>query len=50
VELLWSSLKKRELANLTGDHLADVADATVQGIHASTPTPDCHGHSSPIPA
>ncbi|MEV6004669.1 transposase [Streptomyces griseomycini] len=28
VELLWSSLKKRELANL-----ADVADATEQGIH-----------------
>jgi transposase len=26
VELLWSSLKKRELANLAGDHLADVAD------------------------
>ncbi|MFD9934090.1 transposase [Streptomyces massasporeus] len=33
VELLWSSLKKRELANLAGDHLADVADATEQGIH-----------------
>ncbi|UXY17382.1 transposase [Streptomyces cynarae] len=32
VELLWSSLKKRELANLAGDHLADVADATEQGI------------------
>ncbi|MEU6472460.1 transposase [Streptomyces massasporeus] len=31
VELLWSSLKKRELANLAGDHLADVA--TEQGIH-----------------
>ncbi|MFD5430165.1 transposase [Streptomyces sp. NPDC127084] len=28
VELLWSSLKKRELANLAGDHLADIADAT----------------------
>ncbi|MEU3885734.1 transposase [Streptomyces sp. NPDC029041] len=28
VELLWSSLKKRELANLAGDHLVDVADAT----------------------
>ncbi|TXS81132.1 transposase [Streptomyces sp. sk2.1] len=25
VELLWSSLKKRELANLAGDHLAGVA-------------------------
>ncbi|NEC93341.1 transposase, partial [Streptomyces sp. SID12501] len=33
VELLWSSLKKRELANLAGDHLTDVADATEQGIH-----------------
>ncbi|MGW0752952.1 transposase [Streptomyces sp. NPDC002587] len=33
VELLWSSLKKRELANLAGDHLGDVADATEQGIH-----------------
>ncbi|MYQ46158.1 transposase, partial [Streptomyces sp. SID4985] len=33
VELLWSSLKKRELANLAGDHLADVADATEKGIH-----------------
>ncbi|GAA2425325.1 hypothetical protein GCM10010421_09990 [Streptomyces glaucus] len=33
VELLWSSLKKRELADLAGDHLADVADATEQGIH-----------------
>ncbi|MGW1728676.1 transposase [Streptomyces sp. NPDC002306] len=33
MELLWSSLKKRELANLAGDHLADVADATEQGIH-----------------
>ncbi|MER6312132.1 transposase, partial [Streptomyces sp. NPDC001657] len=33
VELLWSSLKKRELANLAGDHLAGVADATEQGIH-----------------
>ncbi|MFD4370018.1 transposase [Streptomyces sp. NPDC058527] len=28
VELLWSSLRKRELANL-----ADVADAAEQGIH-----------------
>ncbi|MFJ6013818.1 transposase [Streptomyces sp. NPDC092952] len=33
VELLWSSLKKPELANLAGDHLAHVADATEQGIH-----------------
>jgi hypothetical protein len=33
VELLWSSLKKRGLANLADDHLADVADATEQRIH-----------------
>ncbi|MFD9053635.1 transposase [Streptomyces zaomyceticus] len=33
VELLWFSLKKRELVNLAGDHLANVADATEQGIH-----------------
>ncbi|MFF9854156.1 transposase [Streptomyces litmocidini] len=33
VELLWSSLKKRELAHLAGDHLADAADAAEQGIH-----------------
>ncbi|MFE5550219.1 transposase, partial [Streptomyces sp. NPDC056534] len=32
VESLWSSLKKHELANLAGDHLADIADATEQGI------------------
>ncbi|MFJ5933537.1 transposase [Streptomyces sp. NPDC093071] len=33
VEPLWSSLKKRELANLAGDHLADVAGVAEQGIH-----------------
>ncbi|MEV8395512.1 MULTISPECIES: transposase [unclassified Streptomyces] len=33
VELLWSSIKNRELANLAGDHLADLADATERGIH-----------------
>lgn len=31
--LLWSSLKRRELANLAGDHLTDVADAAKQGIY-----------------
>ncbi|WP_431775314.1 hypothetical protein [Streptomyces cucumeris] len=36
---LWSSLKKRELANLAGDHLADVADATEQGIHRINTSP-----------
>ncbi|MEU3402284.1 transposase [Streptomyces filamentosus] len=43
VELLWSSLKKRELANLAGDHLADVADATEQGIQRinTNPQPPC---------
>ncbi|MFI9772969.1 transposase [Streptomyces sp. NPDC052415] len=39
VELLWSSLKKRELANLAGDHLADVADATEEGIHRINTNP-----------
>ncbi|MFF3430272.1 transposase [Streptomyces sp. NPDC002602] len=39
VELLWSSLKKRELANLAGDHLADVADATERGIHGINRNP-----------
>ncbi|GGR66254.1 transposase [Streptomyces roseolus] len=39
VELLWSSLKKRELPNLTGDHLAGVADATEQGIHRINTNP-----------
>ncbi|MFI9825646.1 IS630 family transposase [Streptomyces sp. NPDC052013] len=34
VELLWSSLKKRELANL-----ANVADATEQGIHRINDNP-----------
>ncbi|MBL1121153.1 transposase, partial [Streptomyces sp. 110] len=33
VELLWSAIKARELANLAGDHLADVADAAERGIH-----------------
>ncbi|MER7195396.1 hypothetical protein ACH4B8_39125, partial [Streptomyces flaveolus] len=31
--------KKRELANLAGDHLADVADATEQGIHRINTNP-----------
>ncbi|MFI8221392.1 transposase [Streptomyces sp. NPDC085932] len=39
MELLWSSLKKRELANLAGDHLADVADAAEQGIHRINANP-----------
>ncbi|MHC3475672.1 IS630 family transposase [Streptomyces sp. 7R007] len=32
VELLWSAIKTCELANLAGDHLADVADAAERGI------------------
>ncbi|WP_432089487.1 hypothetical protein [Streptomyces sp. bgisy095] len=36
MELLWSSLKKRELANLAGDHLAD---ATEQGIRRINTNP-----------
>ncbi|MFF7725870.1 transposase [Streptomyces sp. NPDC008001] len=34
VELLWSSIKTRELANLASDHLADVAE---RGIHPPQP-------------
>ncbi len=33
VELLWSAIKTRELANLASDHLADAADAAERGIH-----------------
>ncbi|WP_405536595.1 transposase [Streptomyces antimycoticus] len=33
VELLWSATKTRELANLAGDHLADVADTAERAIH-----------------
>ncbi|WP_256339209.1 hypothetical protein [Streptomyces sp. 2224.1] len=43
-------LEKRELANLTGDHLADVADATEHGVHRINPTSTCHGPTSPTPA
>ncbi|MDT0393016.1 transposase [Streptomyces sp. DSM 41921] len=39
VELLWSSLKKREPANLAGDHLADTADAAEQGIRRISTNP-----------
>ncbi|MCP9961471.1 transposase [Streptomyces somaliensis] len=50
VEPLWSSLKKRELANppaiISPMSPAPPSKASI----ASTPTPDCHGHSSPIPA
>lgn len=31
--MLWSSIKTRELANLAGDHLADVGDAAEGGIN-----------------
>ncbi|WP_229826131.1 IS630 family transposase [Nocardiopsis terrae] len=33
VEMLWSAIKTRELANVAGDHLADVADAAERGIN-----------------
>ncbi|MGW8362851.1 IS630 family transposase [Streptomyces wedmorensis] len=36
VEPLWSSVKKRELANLAGNHLADVTDAADNSAAAST--------------
>ncbi|MEV7676595.1 hypothetical protein [Streptomyces sp. NPDC088752] len=39
MELLWSSPKKREPANLAGDHLADVADATEQGVRRINTNP-----------
>ncbi|GHJ96251.1 hypothetical protein SNE510_57700 [Streptomyces sp. NE5-10] len=39
MELLWSSLKKRELADLAGNHLADVADATERGIRRINTNP-----------
>ena len=29
--MLWSAIKTRELANVAGDHLADVADAAERG-------------------
>jgi hypothetical protein len=32
VELLWSAIKTRELANLAGDHLAYVADAAERRV------------------
>ncbi|MET9933027.1 transposase [Streptomyces sp. NPDC006324] len=39
VELLASSPRKRELADLAGDHLADVAEATEQGIRRINDNP-----------
>lgn len=33
VEMLWSAIKTRELANVAGSHLADVADAAERGIN-----------------
>ncbi|MGV9778229.1 transposase [Streptosporangium sp. NPDC003464] len=33
VEMPWSSIKARELADLAGDHLADVSDAAEGGIN-----------------
>lgn len=35
VEMLWSTIKTREPANVAGDHLADVADAAEQGSTSS---------------
>ncbi|MFD5625592.1 hypothetical protein [Streptomyces sp. NPDC127072] len=40
MELLWPSLRKRELASLAGDHLAEAADATEQGIHRINANPE----------
>ncbi|WP_311766731.1 transposase [Streptomyces rhizosphaericus] len=47
VELLWSAIKTRELANLTGDHLADVAVPPNEASTGSAPTNISHGPSSP---
>ncbi len=33
VEMLWPAIKTRELANVAGDHLVDVADAAERGIN-----------------
>lgn len=33
VEMLWSSITTRELANPAGDHLTDIADAAEAGIN-----------------
>ncbi|GAA2610195.1 MULTISPECIES: hypothetical protein [Streptomyces] len=44
MELLWSAFKTRELTNLTGDHLADAADAAEGGIH-----PVCSSEQLPWP-
>ena len=32
VEMLWSSIKTHELANVAADHLADVGDIAERGI------------------
>jgi hypothetical protein len=40
VELLWSSLKKRELANLAGDHSPMSPTPPSKASTASTPIPD----------
>ncbi|WP_450279179.1 transposase [Streptomyces hydrogenans] len=39
VELLWSSLKKREFANLAGNHLADVAEQGIRRINTNPRLP-----------
>ncbi|MEV4923782.1 transposase [Streptomyces roseoverticillatus] len=49
VELPRSSIKTRELANLAGDHLADVANAAERCSAGSAPTDNSPGPSSPTP-
>jgi hypothetical protein len=49
VELLWSAIKTRELANLAGDHLADVADAADAASTESAPANNNRGPSSHTP-
>ncbi|WP_237297263.1 hypothetical protein [Streptomyces sp. 3211] len=45
-ELLWPSLKKRKLANLAGDH---VADTTEPDIHRINHNPQLPWSASPAP-
>ncbi|MFG2585975.1 hypothetical protein [Streptomyces malaysiensis] len=39
MELLWSAIKTRELANLTGDHLADTAERAIRRVSSDGQLP-----------
>jgi hypothetical protein len=47
VEYLWANLTDLELANLATTSLAEVADATTQGIHGSATSGPGHGLPDP---